>query len=93
MDIWREVGETAMGIVNFLKMAGDIPYKADYSSTKKIVSKLLETDLRLTWEDLVLCFVSLGTDWNLLSKRILEQIINKLRSRASIWTASVSDIS
>ena len=30
MDIWREVGETAMSIVNFLKMDGDIPYKADY---------------------------------------------------------------
>ena len=86
MEISREVAKTALNIVSFLDMKGELPYTVNYSTFKKVISKLLEIEYRLTRDDLINCFVSLGTDWNLLSKRILDNIISKIRSRLNVLT-------
>ena len=92
MEISREVGATAMTVATFLNMKGDLPYIVKYDQMKKVVNKLLEADFRLSKEMVINWFVSLGTDWNLLWKRLLENLINKLRSRLSVKAHCVSDI-
>ena len=93
MEISRDVQKSAMEAVKFLDMKGDIPYIVGYHTTKKIVNKLLESDYRLSKENVINWFVSLGTDWNLLAKRLMDNLIDKLRSRLSVKTNCVSDIS
>lgn len=91
MEINRETAKTAMNIVPFLDMSGELPWIVDYKTTKKVVSKLLEKDFRMTKDDLVNCFVSLGTDWNLLSKRLLDGIIGTIRNRLSVRMQGMGD--
>lgn len=84
MEISREMGQTAMGIAEFLNMKGDLPYIVKYEQMKKAINRLLESDFRLSKENVINCFVSLGTDWNIVCKRLLDNLINKLRSRLSV---------
>jgi hypothetical protein len=91
MEISREVAKTALNIVPFLDMSGDLPYVVDYKVFKKVISRLLEKDFRMTKDDLINCFVSLGTDWNLLSKRLLDGIIGTIRSRLSVRMQGAGD--
>ncbi|CAI2386138.1 unnamed protein product [Moneuplotes crassus] len=91
LEVSSEIAKTALSIVPFLDMKGELPYKVSYSTFKKVISKLLEQDFRLTRDDLVNCFVSLGTDWNLLSKRILDNLISKIKARLSVRTSGGCD--
>ena len=91
MEISWEIAKTAMNIVPFLDMSGELPWIVDYKTTKKVVSKLLEKDFWMTKDDLVNCFVSLGTDWNLLSKWLLDGIIGTIRNRLSVWMQGMGD--
>ena len=53
MEISRDVAKIALNVVPFLDMKGDVPYSVDYKSFKKVISKLLEIDFKLTRDDVV----------------------------------------
>ena len=47
-----------------------MPYVVSYETTEKIVNRLLDKNPLFTRDDLISCFISLGSDFNLLSKTI-----------------------
>ncbi|CAI2359547.1 unnamed protein product [Moneuplotes crassus] len=87
MEISRELGNLAMEVSEFIDMKGDLPFIVKYDAMKK---KSSTSCLNLISDLPKKC---LGTDWNLLGKRLLENLINKLRSRLSVKSHCVSDIS
>ena len=84
LKINRDIARTALNIVPFLDMKGDLPYVVTYDQFKKVVMRLLEKDLRLSKDDLISWFISLGTDWNLLAKNLIDNLIFKMRSRLAV---------
>ena len=80
----RDIARTALNIVPYLDMKGDLPYVVTYEQFKKVVMRLLEKDLRLSKDDLISWFMSLGTDWNLLAKNLIDNLIFKMRSRLAV---------
>ena len=48
MDVPKDVANIALQVAPLLDMNGDIPYRATSDAIKKVIAKLLESDLRLT---------------------------------------------
>ncbi|CAI2359818.1 unnamed protein product [Moneuplotes crassus] len=92
LKVDRDIARTALNIVPFLDMKGDLPYIVTYDQCKKVVMRLLEKDLRLSKDDLINCFLSLGTDWNLLSKHLMDNLILKMRSRLAVKINDKNDL-
>jgi hypothetical protein len=65
MEMGREIGRKSERIREFLKMEGELPYVVEYEVMKKVVGRLVEDDFRVSKEEVIGCFVSLGTDWNI----------------------------
>lgn len=57
-----------------------MPYQIDYKTLKKVVSKALTKEYRITWEDIVKWIKTLGTEWNLMNKEMIEEVIKKERA-------------
>jgi hypothetical protein len=80
----RDVAKWSLNIMPFLDMKGDLPYVVGYDQMKKVVARLLEKDLRLGKDDIISWFLTIGSDWNLLSKHLIDNLIFKMRSRLSV---------
>lgn len=57
-----------------LDMKGEMPYSVTYETAEKIINRLVDKNPLLNRDDLVSCFISLGSDFNLPSKTILDTL-------------------
>jgi len=51
-----------------------MPYSVSYETSEKIINRLVDKNPLFSRDDLISCFISLGSDFNLLSKAVLDSI-------------------
>jgi hypothetical protein len=78
-----------------VEMRGELPYVVDYEGMKRVVGRMVARDWRVGVSEVVGVFWAMGTDWNLLGKRLLEGVVAKVKARLGVrggWLADVGGI-